>query len=93
MVYRNEEEKKGKEGKRPALLSRELLFRLKGKKQMHRQCELGQVTWKEFRDAVLLCRDKVRKAKAKPELNLAGDAKIDKSFYRCVKQSEREYLQ
>jgi len=29
--------KSGKEGKRPAWLSRHLLFRLKGKRELHRQ--------------------------------------------------------
>lgn len=47
-------------------LSRNLLVKLKGKKQMHRQCKVGQINWEKFRGEVHLCRDKVRKAKAKP---------------------------
>lgn len=56
---------------------------------MHRQCKVGQITWEEFRDELHLCRDKVRTAKAKPELNLARDAKINKGFYRYVSQSKK----
>lgn len=55
---------------------------------MHRQCKLGQVTWEEFRDEVWLCRDKVRKANAKLELNLARDVKI-KGCYRYDNQKRK----
>ena len=54
--------KSGKEGKRPAWLSQDLLVKLKGKKEMHRQWKQGQVSWEEYRDAACLCRDGVRKA-------------------------------
>ncbi|KFQ75677.1 hypothetical protein N337_11763, partial [Phoenicopterus ruber ruber] len=77
--------KSGKEGKRPAWLSQDLLVKLKAKKEMHRQWKQGQVSWEEYRDAARLCRDGVRKAKARMELNLARDAKnYKKDFYSCV---------
>jgi len=66
----------GKEGKRPAWLSQDLLVKLEGKKELHRQLKQGQVSWKEYRDAAQLCRDAVRKAKAQRELNLARMQRI-----------------
>jgi len=42
------------------------------------------VTWEEYRDTARLCRDWVRKAKARMELILARDAENNKKgFYRC----------
>ncbi|KFM05399.1 hypothetical protein AS27_15836, partial [Aptenodytes forsteri] len=82
--------KSGKEGKRPAWLSRDLLVKLKGKKEMHRQWKQGQVSWEEYGDAARLCRDGVRKAKVWMELNLARDAKNNKKgFYRYVSQKRK----
>ncbi|KFV48258.1 hypothetical protein N328_03880, partial [Gavia stellata] len=82
--------KSGKEGKRWAWLSQDLLIKLKGKKEMNRQWKQGWVSWEEYRDAAQLCRDGVRKAKAQLELNLARDAKNNKkSFYRYVARKGR----
>ncbi|GAB0183552.1 hypothetical protein GRJ2_000820500 [Grus japonensis] len=77
--------KSGKEGKRLAGMSQDLLVKLKVKKERHRQCKQG--SWKQYRDTAWLCRDGVRKAKAQLELNLARDAKNNnKGFYRYVSQ-------
>ena len=46
--------KSGTKGKRPAWLSRDLLVKLKGKKETHREWKEGQVSW--YRDAARLCR-------------------------------------
>ncbi|KFQ06524.1 hypothetical protein N330_02323, partial [Leptosomus discolor] len=82
--------KQGKQGKRPARLSRYLLSKLKGKKEMHRQWKQGRVSSEEYRDAAQLYRDGVRKAKAQLELNLARDAKNNKKgFYRYVNQKRK----
>lgn len=48
--------KSGKEAKRLAWLSRDLLVKLQGKKQMSRQWKQGQVSWGKYRDEVWLCR-------------------------------------
>ncbi|KFP65292.1 hypothetical protein N322_12895, partial [Cariama cristata] len=81
--------KSGKEGKRPAWLSQDLLVKLKGKKEMLKQWKQGLVSWEEYRDAARLCRDGVRKAKAWMELNLARDATNNKKgFYRYVSQKK-----
>jgi len=80
----------GTEGKTLAWLSRGLLVKLKGKREWHRQWKQGQVSWEEYRDAVRLCRDEVRKAKAQLKLNLARNAKNDKKgFYRYVNQKSQ----
>ncbi|KFQ86553.1 hypothetical protein N337_12956, partial [Phoenicopterus ruber ruber] len=82
--------KTSKGGKRPAWLSRDLLVKLKGKKEMHKQWKQGRVSWEEYRDAARLCRDEVRKAKARLELNLARDTKNNKkAFYRYVNQKRK----
>ncbi|KFQ90119.1 hypothetical protein N337_04750, partial [Phoenicopterus ruber ruber] len=81
--------KSGKEGKRPTWLRRELLVKLKGKREMVRQRKQEQVSSKEYRDAARLCRDGVRKAKAQLELNLARNAKNNKGFYRHVSQKRK----
>ncbi|KFR07593.1 hypothetical protein N306_10821, partial [Opisthocomus hoazin] len=82
--------KSGKEGKRPAWLSRDLLVKLKGKRELHRQWKQGQISWEEYREAARLCRDEVKRAKAWLELNLARDAKNNKKgFYGYVSQKKK----
>ncbi|KFQ02734.1 hypothetical protein N329_11861, partial [Haliaeetus albicilla] len=82
--------KSEKQDKRPAWLSQDLLVKLKGKKEMHRQWRQGQVSWEEYKDDAQLCRDGVRKTKAWMELNLARDAKNNKKgFYSYVSQKRK----
>lgn len=54
--------KLGKNGKGLACLSRNLLTKIKGKKQMCRQGNQGQVPWDKYRDVARLWRDEVREA-------------------------------
>ncbi|KAK4829023.1 hypothetical protein QYF61_001798 [Mycteria americana] len=80
----------GKEGKRPAWLIRDMLVKLKSKRELHRQWKQGQVTWEEYRDAARLCRDGVRKPKVQLELDVARDAKNNKKgFYRYINQKRK----
>jgi len=82
--------KSGKKGKRLAWLSRDLLVKLKGKRELHRQRKQGQVCWEEYRDSARWCRDEVRRVKAQLELNLARDVKNNrKGFYRYVNQKRK----
>ncbi|KFM04153.1 hypothetical protein AS27_10717, partial [Aptenodytes forsteri] len=82
--------KTGKEGKRPVWLSQDLLVKLKGKKEMHRQWKQGQVSSEEYRDLAQLCRDGASKAKVRLELNLARDTKNNKKgFYRYVNHKRK----
>ncbi|KFR01676.1 hypothetical protein Y956_12986, partial [Nipponia nippon] len=82
--------KLGKEGKRPAWLSHYLGVKLKAKKRLHRQWKKGLVSWEEYRDAARLCKDGIRKVKARLELNLARDARNNKKgFYRHINQKKK----
>ena len=52
---------------------------------MYRKWKHGCVSWEEYRDVVHVCRDRIRKAKAQMELNLAGDVKDNKKgLYRYM---------
>ena len=81
------------EAKTPAWMNKELLDKLRHKKEAYRGWKQGQVAWEEYRETVRAARDQVRKAKALIELNLARDVKGNKkSFYRYVgdKRKTRE---
>ncbi|GAB0204051.1 hypothetical protein GRJ2_002870700 [Grus japonensis] len=74
-----------KEGRRPSCLSKDLLIKLKCKKEIHRQWNQGHVSWEEYRDADWMCRHGTRKVKVQLELNLARDAKNNKKgFYSGI---------
>lgn len=83
---------------RPACLSKYLQVKLKCKKEMHRQCNQGHISWKGYRDTVGMCRDEIRKAKVQLELSLARDAKIHKNVLyeyvgkkRKIKKKKKKY--
>ncbi|PKU30689.1 rna-directed dna polymerase from mobile element jockey- hypothetical protein [Limosa lapponica baueri] len=60
------------------------------KKELHRHFKQDEVSWEEHRRAARLCRDEVRKAKVRLELNPARDAKNNKKgFYRYVNQKRK----
>ena len=66
------------------------MFKLRPKKEMHRQWKQGHMAWEEYRNAVQMCRDGIRKAKAWMELRLAKDAKNNKKeFYRYSAQKRK----
>ena len=74
----------GDRGRRPVWMSWELLLRLCKKKRVYVLWKMGQATRGDYKEAVNLCREEVRKAKAQPELRLATAVKENKkSFYRC----------
>ncbi|GAB0204204.1 hypothetical protein GRJ2_002886000 [Grus japonensis] len=71
-------------------MNKELLDKLKHKKEAYRGWKQGQVAWEEYRESIQAARDQVRKAKAVIELNLARDVKgYKKSFYRYVSDKRR----
>ncbi|KFW64479.1 hypothetical protein AS28_12305, partial [Pygoscelis adeliae] len=85
--------KSSKNARRPAWMNKELLDKLKHKKEAYSRWKQGQVAWQEYREIVRAARDQVRKAKALIELNLARDVKGNKkSFYAYVgdKRKTRE---
>ena len=74
-------------------MTKELLDKLKHKKEAYRGWKQGQVAREEYREIVQAARDQVRKAKAPIELNMARDVEGNKkSFYRYVgdKRKTRE---
>ncbi|KFQ53309.1 hypothetical protein N333_01103, partial [Nestor notabilis] len=75
----------GRRARRPPWMEKELLRKLRGKKEAYRQWKQGQATWGDYRNVVREARDQVRKAKAQLELNLARDVKNNrKGFYRYI---------
>ncbi|GAB0208425.1 mitochondrial enolase superfamily member 1 [Grus japonensis] len=82
--------KSGKNTQRPPWMNKELLGKVKQKKEAYRGWKQGQVAWEEHRETVRAARDQVRKAKALIELNLARDVKDKKKgFYRYVSEKRR----
>ncbi|GAB0202857.1 mitochondrial enolase superfamily member 1 [Grus japonensis] len=71
-------------------MNKELLGKVKQKKEAYGGWKQGQAAWEEYRETVRAARDQVRKAKALRELNLARDVKDNKkSFYRYVSDKRR----
>ncbi|GAB0205783.1 mitochondrial enolase superfamily member 1 [Grus japonensis] len=71
-------------------MNKELLGKVKQKKEAYREWKQGQVAWEEYRETVRAARDQVRKAKALIEISLARDVKANKkSFYRYVSEKRR----
>ncbi|GAB0207239.1 mitochondrial enolase superfamily member 1 [Grus japonensis] len=87
-ILKNRKTSKG--GRRPAWISKELLEKLKGKKEVYRMWKKGMATWEEYRDVVRECRDATRKAKAHLELNLARDVKDNKKgFFKYISSKRK----
>ncbi|GAB0185833.1 mitochondrial enolase superfamily member 1 [Grus japonensis] len=71
-------------------MNKELLGKVKQKKEAYRGWKQGQVTWEEYRETLRAAREQVRKAKALREISLARDVKDNKkSFYRYVSDKRR----
>ncbi|GAB0204721.1 hypothetical protein GRJ2_002937700 [Grus japonensis] len=82
--------KPGKNAQGPAGMKKELLDKLKHKKEAYRGWKQGQVAWEEYRETVRAARDQVRKAKALIEISLARDVKDNKkSFYRYISDKRK----
>ncbi|GAB0196169.1 mitochondrial enolase superfamily member 1 [Grus japonensis] len=70
-------------------MNKELLGKVKQKKEPYRGWKQEQVAWEEYRETVQAARDQVRKAKALTEISLARDVKDKKSFCRYVSEKRR----
>ncbi|XP_074451776.1 uncharacterized protein LOC141746694 [Larus michahellis] len=87
--------KSAKGRRRPAWLSRELLKKLKWKKEVYSKWKNELTPWEGYRNATRACRDETREAKAALELNLARDVKLNKKgFYKYIgsKRKTREVV-
>ena len=58
--------------------TRELFLRLQEKKRIYLLWKRGRTTQGEYKEVVSVCREKIRKAKAQFELNLAAGVKENK---------------
>lgn len=70
-----------KGSKRLVCLNLDLLVKMERKNKMYRWRKQGQVPQQKYRDAVTLCRDWVRKAKAQMELDLSRGAMKNKKGF------------
>ncbi|GAB0188852.1 mitochondrial enolase superfamily member 1 [Grus japonensis] len=71
-------------------MNKELLGKVKQKKEAYRGWKQGQVAWEEYRQTVRAAREQVSKAKGLIEISLARDVKDNKkSFYRYVSDKRR----
>ena len=68
----------GQQGRRLAWLNRELLLSFWEKKRIYVQWKKGQTSQGEYKEVASICREKIRKAKARHELNLATVVKDNK---------------
>ncbi|KAK4823408.1 hypothetical protein QYF61_001782 [Mycteria americana] len=83
-------------GRRPAWLNRELWLELRKKKRVYDLWKKGQATQEDYKGVARLCREKIRRAKAELELNLAAAVKDNKKYffkYISSKRRAKENLQ
>src|SRR5699024_8753945 len=73
--------KMSRRGRRPMWMNRELFLRLQEKKRIYLLWKKGRANRKEYKEVVKMCREKIRKAKAQLELNLAAGVKGNKKFF------------
>ena len=82
--------KTSRRGRRPAWLNRELWLALRKKRRVYDLWKKGQATQEDYKDVVRLHREKIRRAKAQLELNLATALKdIKKCFYKYINNKRR----
>ena len=77
-------------GRRPAWINRELFLRLQEKKRIYFLWKKVWATWKEYKEVVKMCREKIRRVKAQLEFNLAAGVKRNKKlFYKYINSKRR----
>ncbi|KAK4832459.1 hypothetical protein QYF61_023506 [Mycteria americana] len=83
-------------GRRPAWLNRELWLELRKKRRVYDLWKKGQASQEDYKGVARLCREKIRRAKAELELNLAAAVKDNKKYffkYISSKRRAKENLQ
>ncbi|KAK4823680.1 hypothetical protein QYF61_005651 [Mycteria americana] len=82
--------KTSRQGRRPAWLTRELWLELRRKRRVYDLWKKGQATQEDYKGVARLCREKIRRAKAELELNLAAAVKDNKKhFFKCISSKRR----
>lgn len=66
----SQQEKSRRGGRKLARMSKDLLVKLREKREKYRQWKEACVAWEEYRDSVQTWRDGSRKAKVQMELNM-----------------------
>ncbi|KAK4830875.1 LOW QUALITY PROTEIN: hypothetical protein QYF61_013804 [Mycteria americana] len=88
--------KTSRRGRRLAWLNRELWLELRKKRRVYDLWKKGQATQEDYKGVARLCRERIRRAKAELELNLAAAVKDNKKYffkYISSKRRAKENLQ
>ncbi|KAK4826229.1 hypothetical protein QYF61_006270 [Mycteria americana] len=79
-----------RQGRRPAWLTRELWLELRKKRRVYDLWKKGQATQEDYKGVARLCKEKIRRAKAELELNLAAAVKDNKKhFFKYISSKRR----
>ncbi|KAK4822905.1 hypothetical protein QYF61_023268 [Mycteria americana] len=82
--------KTSRRGRRPAWLTRELWLELRKKRRVYDLWKKGQASQEDYKGVARLCREKIRRAKAELELNLAAAVKDNKKhFFKYISSKRR----
>ncbi|KAK4811052.1 hypothetical protein QYF61_016338 [Mycteria americana] len=82
--------KTSRRGRRPAWLTRELWLKLRKKRRVYNLWKKGRATQEDYKGVEKLCREKIRRAKAELELNLAAAVKDNKKhFFKYISSQRR----
>ncbi|KAK4830060.1 hypothetical protein QYF61_008398 [Mycteria americana] len=82
--------KMSRRGRRPAWLNRELWLELRKKRRVYDLWKKGRATQEDYKGVTRLCREKIRRAKAELELNLAAAVKDNKKhFFKYISSKRR----
>ncbi|KAK4815646.1 hypothetical protein QYF61_005208 [Mycteria americana] len=82
--------KTSRRGRRPAWLTRERWLELRKKRRVYDLWKKGRATQEDYKGVARLCREKIRRAKAELELNLAAAVKDNKKhFFKYISSKRR----
>ncbi|KAK4823211.1 hypothetical protein QYF61_027358 [Mycteria americana] len=82
--------KMNQRGRPPAWLTRELWLKLRRKRRVYDLWKKGRATQEDYKGVARLCREKIRRAKAELELNLAAAIKDNKKhFFKYISSKRR----
>ncbi|KAK4823940.1 hypothetical protein QYF61_008326 [Mycteria americana] len=77
-------------GRRPTWLTRELWLEFRKKRRVYDLWKKGRATQEDYKGVARLCREKIRRAKAELELNLAVAVKDNKKhFFKYISSKRR----
>ncbi|KAK4816761.1 hypothetical protein QYF61_022759 [Mycteria americana] len=83
-------QKTSRRGRRPAWLTRELWLGLRKKRRVYNLWKKGRATQEDYKGVARLCREKIRRAKAELQLNLAAAVKDNKKhFFKYISSKRR----